>query len=119
MGELVDRKMVVLRYARPEHEAAGAPQVREIAQRFDAAALGRRFEDATPRFRLDAAVAQFAEILRGSYWAKEARLSDVLSVARSAASSLGDDTSAEFVTLVEKAAALGGRAKPGERGAGR
>ena len=106
---------VRLRYARPDQEGAGAPQVRELEQRFDAAALGRRFEDAAPRFRLDAAVAEFAEILRGSYWAKGGRLSDVLSVARDAARSLRDDTTARFVSLVEKAAALSGRSKPGER----
>ena len=107
---------VRLRYARPEQDGAGAPQVREIERRFDAAALGRRFEEASPRFRLDAAVAEFAEILRGSYWAKEGRLSDVLSVARSAARSLGDETTAGFVSLVEKAAALSGRSKPAGRG---
>jgi Ca-activated chloride channel homolog len=107
---------VRFRYARPEQEGAGAPRVREIVRRFDVAALGRRFEDAAPRFRLDAAVAEFAEILRGSYWAKEGRLSDVLSVARSAARDLRDGTSAEFVSLAEKAAELGGRTKPGRRG---
>jgi len=93
--------------------------VREIEQRFDAASLGRRFEDASPRFRLDAAVAEFAEILKGSYWAREGRLSDVLSVARSAARSLRDDTSAGFVSLVEKAALLSGHSKPGEPGQAR
>jgi Ca-activated chloride channel homolog len=106
---------VRLRYARPEQEGAGAPRVREIEQRFAAAALERRFEDAAPHFRLDAAVAEFAEILRGSYWARESRLSDALSVARSAARSLRDDASSELVALVEKAAGLSGRSKPGER----
>lgn len=109
---------VRLRYARPEQDGAGAPQVREIEQRFDVASLGRRFEDAAPRFRVDAAVAEFAEILRGSYWAKESRLSDVLSVARSAARGLHDDATVEFVRLVGKAAALSGRAKPGASGEG-
>jgi Ca-activated chloride channel homolog len=105
---------VRLRYARPEHEGAGAPRVRELEQRFETAQLGRRFEEAAPRFRLDAAVAEFAEILRGSYWAKEGRLSDVLAVARGAARELGDPPSAELVKLVEKAAALSARgAKPG------
>jgi Ca-activated chloride channel family protein len=110
---------VRLRYARPEQEGAGAPQVREIEQRFEAAALSREFEDAAPRFRLDAAVAEFAEILRGSYWAKEGRLADVLAVARSAARSLNDDATAEFVSLVEKAAALSGKPRPEERGEAR
>jgi len=107
---------VRLRYARPEQEGAGAPQVREMERRFSVGDLSRRFEDAAPRFRMDAAVAEFAEILRGSYWAREGRLSDVLSVARTAAASLRDDTSAEFVSLVEKAAALKAQSQPEERG---
>jgi Ca-activated chloride channel family protein len=107
---------VRLRYARPEQDGTGASQVREIVQRFDATALSGRFEDAAPRFRLDAAVAEFAEILRGSYWAKESRLSDVLSVAQTAARNLRDDTTAGFVSLVQKAAALSERTKPGEGG---
>ena len=107
---------VRLRYARPEQEGAGTQEVREIEQRFDAAALVRKFEDAAPRLRLDAAVAEFAEILKGSYWAKEGRLSDVLSVARRAARSLRDDTTTGFVSLVEKAAALSSRSKPGAQG---
>jgi len=107
---------VRLRYARPEQEGAGAPQVREIERSFSVGALSRRFEDAAPRFRLDAAVAEFAEILRGSYWARDGRLSDVLSVARTAAASLHDDSTAEFVSLVEKAAALRAQSKPGQQG---
>jgi Ca-activated chloride channel family protein len=95
---------VRLRYAKPEGEGGGAKQVREIAKSFSVGALHRKFEDAAPRFRLDAAVAEFAEILRGSYWAKEGRLSDVLSVARPAAATLRDPAAQEFVSLVEKAA---------------
>ena len=107
---------VRLRYARPDQEGAGAPQVREMERRFSVGDLNRRFEDAAPRFRMDAAVAEFAEILRGSYWAKEGRLSDVLSVARSAAGRLHDDATAEFVSLVEKAAALKAQSQPEKRG---
>jgi Ca-activated chloride channel family protein len=106
---------VRFRYARPEQQGGGAPQVREMERRFDAAALGHRFEDAAPRFRLDAAVAEFAEILRGSYWARDGRLSDVLSVARDAARDLQDEASTEFVTLVERAATLGAMPKAGAR----
>ena len=104
---------VRFRYARPGDEAGGAPDVREIAERLDAADLERRFADAAPRFRLDAAVAEFSEILRGSYWAKEGRLADVLSAARSAAGRLHDKAADEFVSLVEKAARLGSNAKRG------
>lgn len=110
---------VRLRYAMPADEGAGAPQVREIERSFAVEALSRRFEDASPRFRLDAAVAEFAEILRGSYWAREGRLSAVLSVARSAATHLRDEKTAEFVALVEKAAGLRARSQSGQPGEGR
>ena len=105
---------VRLRYAKPEQEGAGAPQVREMERSFFVEGFSRRFEDAAPRFRLDAAVAEFAEILRGSYWARDGRLSDVLSVARAAAAGLHDDASGEFVSLVEKAAALKAQSPPGQ-----
>jgi Ca-activated chloride channel family protein len=95
-----------LRYARPEPGAGGTPEVREIEKRFGVADLSRKFEDASPRFRLDAAVAEFAELLRGSYWARDGRYADVLSVARSAARGLSEGPAGEFITLVEKAAEL-------------
>ena len=105
---------VKLRYQRPEHDGNGAREAREIATDIRLSALSRRFEDAVAQFRLDAAVAEFAEILRGSYWAKEGRLSDVLSVARSAARGLQEDAANEFVSLVEKAARLSEPPKPEE-----
>lgn len=97
---------VRFRYARPEAEAAGAPDVRELEQRLDASALERRFADASPYFRRDAAVAEAAELLRHSYWAKDGRLSSVLPVARAAARDLGDEASREFVDLLVKATRL-------------
>jgi Ca-activated chloride channel family protein len=105
---------VRLRYARPEHDGRGAPQVREIAKDFRSTELRPRFERASAHFRLDAAVAEFAEILRGSYWAKESRLSDVLPVARDAARDLRQDAADEFVSLVERAAELGESPDRGE-----
>jgi len=102
---------VRLRYAMPDQDKSATPRVREIERRFDVGALSRRFEDAAPRFRLDAAVAEFAEILRGSYWAKESKLTDVLSVARSAARGSRDDATNGFISVVEKAAALSARPK--------
>jgi Ca-activated chloride channel family protein len=105
---------VRLRYALPDREGQDAPEVREIEERFDARSLSPRFDEAEPRFRLAAAVAEFAEILRGSYWAKESRMSDVLRVARSATRDLRDVTSDEFVSLVRKAESLRARAKSHE-----
>jgi hypothetical protein len=65
---------------------------------------------------MDAAVAEFAEILRVRYWARDSRLSDVLAVARTAAASLHEETTAEFVALVEKAAVLKAKSQPEQRG---
>ncbi|MBP7616549.1 MAG: von Willebrand factor type A domain-containing protein [Steroidobacteraceae bacterium] len=107
---------VRVRYAVPEHERGGTPEVREIAQGYDAASLATRFEAASSRFRLSAAVAEFAEILRGSYWAKESKLADVLAVARSAAVGRSDASSREFVQLLEKAAVLRAKAEAAASG---
>jgi Ca-activated chloride channel family protein len=104
---------VRLRYARPEREGGTQP-VREIAAQFGAKELARRFDEASPRFRLDAAVAEFAEILRDSYWAKGSRLSDVLPVARNAARGQHEEAVTEFVSLVEKATRLSRSAAPEE-----
>jgi Ca-activated chloride channel family protein len=106
---------VRLRYARPDADAGGRPRVRELERRFDSGAMERRFEDASPRFRLDAAVAEFAELLRGSYWAREGKWSDVLAVARRAARDTREPAADEFVVLVEKAADLSEKATSGQR----
>jgi Ca-activated chloride channel family protein len=41
-----------------------------------------RFEAASSEFQMAAAVAEYAEILRQSYWAKESRMTDVLTLVR-------------------------------------
>jgi Ca-activated chloride channel family protein len=56
------------------------------------------------RFRLTAAVAEYAEILRQSYWARESSMVEVLELARQAAAELPNDPDgAEFVSLVQQA----------------
>ena len=107
---------VRLRYARPPQDADGAPDVREIESTFDAADLRSSVDRASPRFRLDAAVAEFAEILRRSFWAKEHRIADVLPLARRAAEEMRDDPDVrEFARIVEKAADLSDKLTPEER----
>ena len=111
---------VRVRYARPREEAGGRRDVREIAAVLDSRQLCRRFESASPLFRLDAAAAEFAEILRGSYWAKESRPADVTPVARRAAEDLrraswggvdprAADAAAELVSMLEQAGRLQGQ----------
>ena len=64
-----------IRYKDPGTEAAT-----ESEQSISTADLKKEFEAATPAFQLAAAVAQYAEILRGSYWAKNGDLKAVRKV---------------------------------------
>jgi Ca-activated chloride channel family protein len=73
----------------------------------------RRIEQADASFRMDAAAAEFAEILRHSYWAKDGDLGQVLGLARSAARSMGSPSDAEELAgLVERADDLWNRNRP-------
>jgi Ca-activated chloride channel family protein len=66
--------------------------------------------DSAPRgLKLASLVAEFAELLKGNYWAKEGDLADVLRRARQFAESTGDERAAEFASLVEKTARLKAR----------
>jgi Ca-activated chloride channel family protein len=86
-------------------------QVREVAREFWRDEFHALFENASPMFRLTAAVAEYAEILRESYWAQEGSLDAVLAVAQFAGGALAADEAlekevAEFVWLVAKAKEL-------------
>ncbi|MGB3218015.1 MAG: YfbK domain-containing protein, partial [Anaerolineae bacterium] len=66
-----------------------------------------RFEAASPMFQLAAAVAEYAEILRQSYWSKESRMSDVQALVRRLTDDLPQDEQVnDFLDLVNRAAAL-------------
>jgi Ca-activated chloride channel family protein len=76
----------------------------ELSRSISRAEFAATFEQASPRFQLDAVVAEFAEILRESYWAQESSLEDVLAQARRVAEYLpGDPDVAEFVALLAQA----------------
>ncbi|GAB4201193.1 MAG: hypothetical protein OHK0022_22930 [Roseiflexaceae bacterium] len=90
---------VQLRYADPTSNA-----VREIAQPFDSSALAQDFATTAPRFQQAVAVAAFAEKLRGSAYAQNRSLNDVLAIAQRIAPQLPNDPDVqEFVRLVEAA----------------
>jgi Ca-activated chloride channel family protein len=98
---------VRLRWAAPEHEGAGVPRVTEMEAPIRTEDFSGTFEGAPVRLRLDACVAEFAEILRGSYWAKESRIADLVPLANLLAVDLADDSAVvEFRDLVTNAAAL-------------
>ena len=83
--------------------------VTELDHSIAQADLSTEFEDSAPRFQLIAVVAQYAEILRESYWASDAgtRLDDVSHDADRVAESLPrDDEVQEFAQLVWEAVDL-------------
>ncbi len=59
------------------HENPDTGNVTEINRSISTDALKGSFEEATPTFQLAASVAEFAEILRGSFWAQEGSLENV------------------------------------------
>jgi Ca-activated chloride channel homolog len=81
--------------------------VTELVQTLDRADLETSIENTSASFRLDAAVAEYAEILRHSFWAKDGDLAAVLALVRQVAEELPTDPDvAEFVQLVAWASDL-------------
>ncbi|MDO9693097.1 MAG: von Willebrand factor type A domain-containing protein [Candidatus Latescibacteria bacterium] len=98
---------VRVRYEEPAGRGRGV--VREIEQRVGLEDLSRSFAAAPERFRLQAAVAEFAEILRHSFWAKDHRIADLVPLADDLARDLrGDERVRDFRDAVRRAAALEG-----------
>ncbi len=97
-----DALIVRLRYEDPDTHA-----VSELSKAFKAGDFQSDFNRTSPRFQLTAAVAQFAEILRGNVWAKGSKMRDVLNVMTNLRNQLPfDNDVSEFTSLVEQAARL-------------
>lgn len=97
-----DALIVRLRYEDPDTHA-----VSELSKAFKASDFQSDFNRTSPRFQLTAAVAQFAEILRGNVWAKGSKMRDVLNVMTNLRNQLPfDNDVSEFTSLVEQAARL-------------
>jgi Ca-activated chloride channel family protein len=93
---------VYVRYATPDDET-----VNEIEQTFHPAEMMTSFHEASPRFQLTAIVAEYAEILRDSYWAHDAQLNDIVADTQRIAEYFPQDEDVqEFANLVLQAAAL-------------
>ena len=76
----------------------------EISREFSKSELATAFEEASPSFQLDAVVAEYAEILRESYWARGSSLEEVLTLAQRVKGLLRDDPDVtEFADLVMRA----------------
>jgi len=92
---------------RVRYQDAEDDHVTEFERTLTRRDLGAEFDDASDRFKLAAAVVEFAEILRKSHWAKGASLADVLGRAQQVSRRLeGDAKIIELVDLIAKAEAL-------------
>lgn len=101
--------------ARIRYRNVDTRQVEHIERVINVAEIDLGFANTSPRFRFTAAVAEFAEILKESYWAKDGSLDHVLEVAREAAYAHGayahgahahdqdNEKDLEFLKLVRKA----------------
>lgn len=98
---------VRVRFEAPAHDTARAGQVQEIEQTLLRNQLAGDFASGTVWMRVQVVAAEFAEILRGSYWAKESRLADLVPVADGLAAEMpGDPLVRDLADMIRKAADL-------------
>lgn len=98
--------MLRFRYEKPEQDRR-AGEVVELERRITSADISVEFPRTDARLRLAALAAEFAEILRDSYWARDSRLADLVRPAARLAEELrGDEAARELARLVERAARL-------------
>ncbi len=101
-GKKGDLGTVRLRYKQPLGEKAA-----ELAFAMIPKAVVGSFEKALPHFQRDALVAEFAELLRGSYWAKDGSFAAILKHERDLPPAMrSDPETVEFFNLVREAARL-------------
>ena len=76
----------------------------------------KHWDNASPALRWTSLVAEFAEILKHSYWAKEGDLNDVFRRAQKVSAEFaGDHEAADFVSLISQAAKVWERKEEGTR----
>ena len=93
---------VFLRYEDPD-----TGEINEISRQFQRNELASQFLQASPRFQLSSIVAEYAEILRESYWAREGSLQTVADEAERLRRLIPEDTDvAELASLTAKAQQL-------------
>ncbi len=86
------------------HEDPDTGEVTEINKRFERSDLATEFVQTSPTFQLSAVVAEYAEILRESYWARDGSLSDVAAEANRLLRLIPEDPDvSEFIALTAQA----------------
>jgi Ca-activated chloride channel family protein len=95
------------------YKDADSDAVTEFKSQIGTGNLNRNFDSSSKQFRLAATVAEFAEILRKSYWAKGATLEQVLNQARQLQEDFkGDADVIELSDLISKANRLMPKPEP-------
>jgi Ca-activated chloride channel family protein len=94
--------IVHVRYKNPEMD-----EVTEISAPIKRGVFRNRFERASDDFKLAAASAEFAEILRESYWARGSSLGDVLALVNEIGCENPSDQIAELMDLIGRAMQCG------------
>lgn len=89
---------VSIRYADPDNH-----RVSEVSENISVSQLHESFAAAPATFRLAAGVAEFAEILRESYWAKDGSLDSVHQTVKDAFREIDSEQIVELMYLVNKA----------------
>ena len=101
-GQMAD---VFLRYEDPK-----TGKIEEIHQGFNRGQMQSTVEAASARFQLDSAVAEYAELMRDSYWAQDGSFEDVMVLAERVSALLPDAQDvAEFAALVAQASRIAER----------
>ncbi len=97
---------VHIRYEHPKH-SEDAGEVEELSKAIELAAFQISFVRADYNLQLDAMVAEFAEILRGSYWAKDGSFDALIDLAKGLRVEYPQDEDlAELHDLIQRAARL-------------
>jgi len=94
-----DLGTIFIRYKHPETN-----EVTEISRPVSHQVFASSFDSASGSFRLAATVAEFAEILRESYWARGSELKDLVNIATLLSVETGDSDVLELANLISKAA---------------
>jgi Ca-activated chloride channel family protein len=98
---------------RLRYRPVGADEAVEVERPLELRDLAPSWDSAGPSLRLATLVAEYAEILKGSYWARSGDLREVLRRAQTLSPEFaGDARVADFVSLVAAAADLHGEREP-------
>ncbi|MCB1036740.1 MAG: DUF3520 domain-containing protein, partial [Acidobacteria bacterium] len=95
---------------RLRYRSAESGRFEELSRELRAGDLAPSWKQASPALRLSSLVAEMAEILKGSFWARGGSLDDVFRrLQRLAPEFVGDEEVAELTALAGKAARLAPR----------